>query len=253
MPAHIDIELDERIALVTLNRPEARNSLTRQLMSDLISTITALDRSDEVDVMVLTGTDPVFCAGLDLKELEPGGSLDIPVLTNEGNPWPRRSKPLIGAINGPAVTGGLELALTCDILVASERARFGDTHARVGLLPFWGMTVRLPQMVGSSTALLMSLTGNFLTAPDAHRLGMVSTVVAHDELLATARQLARDIASADQPTVRALLQSYRESLATEAALRDEVDRAIAYQGEHFDAEAFARRREAITARGRAQR
>ena len=96
------------------------------------------------------------------------------------------TKPVIGAINGAAVTGGLELALYCDILIASEQARFADTHARVGLLPTWGLSVRLPQKVGVGMARRMSLTGDYLSAADALRAGLVTEVVPHDQLLATA-------------------------------------------------------------------
>ena len=108
------------------------------------------------------GTDPVFCAGLDLKEL--GDSTELPDISPK---WPAMTKPVIGAINGAAVTGGLELALYCDILIASENARFADTHARVGLLPTWGLSVRLPQKVGVGMARRMSMTGDYLSATDA--------------------------------------------------------------------------------------
>ena len=125
--------------------------------------------------MILTGADPVFCAGLDLKEL--GDSTELPDISPQ---WPPMTKPVIGAINGAAVTGGLELALYCDILIASEQARFADTHARVGLLPTWGLSVRLPQKVGVGMARRMSLTGDYLSSADAFRAGLVTEVVAHD-------------------------------------------------------------------------
>lgn len=254
MPEQVLVEVGDRIAIVTLNRPEARNALTRTLLDDLAGTLRRLDADDEVDVIVLTAADPVFCAGLDLKELEPGGSLDISTLTREGNPWPRLTKPLIGAINGAAVTGGLEVALLCDVLVASDRASFGDTHARVGILPFWGLTAGLPRAVGFRTATLMSLTGNFLTADDAFRVGLVAAVVPHDELLAKAHALATDITSNDQGAVRALLAAYRETAGMTGAEAPGAEwmRAMEWQGEGFDAEEFARRRAAITARGRSQ-
>ena len=118
------------------------------------------------------------------------------------------TKPVIGAINGAAVTGGLELALYCDILIASEQARFADTHARVGLLPTWGLSVRLPQKVGVGMARRMSLTGDYLSAADALRAGLVTEVVPHDELLPTARRVAASIVGNNQNAVRALLASY---------------------------------------------
>jgi len=252
--ANLVVDVSERIATLTLNRPEARNALDADLLRDLRAALDDADASPDVDVIVLAAADPVFCAGLDLRELSPGGRFDIGELTRAGNPFPPRSKPVVGAINGPAVTGGLELALSCDVLVASERATFGDTHARVGIMPWWGMTVRLPEAVGARTALAMSLTGNFLGAHDAHRLGMVHAVVPHEELGAAARRLALDIASNDQVVVRKLLAAYREGLATtgEQARRDEHARAMAHQGEGFDVSVFAARRKAVVERGRSQ-
>lgn len=254
MTDQLMLEVANRIATLTLNRPDARNALTRELIDELRTTLLALDDDPAVDVLILTASDPVFCAGLDLKQLEPGGTLDISVLTNQGNPWPRISKPLLGAINGAAVTGGLELALHCDVLVASERAVFGDTHARVGILPFWGMTTGLPLAVGFRTATLMSLTGNFLNAEEALRAGLVAAVVPHEELLARTLALATDISSNDQDVVRAMLSIYRHAsrVSGEQAEAAELQRALEWQGSGFDAESFARRRAAITERGRAQ-
>jgi enoyl-CoA hydratase len=116
--------------------------------------------------------------------------------------------PVIGAINGACATGGLELALACDFLVASERAKFGDTHARVGFTPAGGMSVLLPQAVGLRMAREMSLTGNFIDAHEAHRLGLVNHVVAHDDLSTTAIGLGQDIADGDQDAVRELKHLY---------------------------------------------
>lgn len=248
------VEVNGRVGTITLNRPEARNALTGPLIDELVATFARLDGDADVDVIVLAATDPVFCAGLDLKELEPGGSLDISSLTQAGDPWPRLRKPLLGAINGAAVTGGLELALRCDVLVASERARFGDTHARVGILPFWGLTAALPRAVGQRAATLMSLTGNFLTADDAFRLGLVAAVVPHEELRATVQRLAADIASNDQGVVQAMLRAYRDTGGhpDDQAGAAEQQRALDWQGSGFDATGFAERRAAITERGRRQ-
>jgi enoyl-CoA hydratase len=255
MSDQVLVQVSERVATITLNRPEARNALNRALLDELVGAMAAADANADVDVLVLTATDPVFCSGLDLKELEPGGSLDIATLTREGDPWPRLAKPMIGAINGAAVTGGLELALRCDVLIASEKATFGDTHARVGILPFWGLTIALPRAVGFRMATLMSLTGNFLDADDALRLGLVAAVVPHADLPARAHELAADITSNDQPAVRALLAAYRATAALTGAdaIKAEQDRALAWQSQGFDAEELARRRAAITVRGRAQR
>lgn len=142
-----------------------------------------------------------------------------------GHPWVPINKPVIGAINGAAVTGGLELALGCDILIASDRARFADTHARVGIMPLWGLTVRLPEAVGFGFARRMSLSGNFVDAPTALARGLVTDVVPHDELLTTARQLASDIASNNQLAVQTLLGSYRRVQAHVLEPQAEIEAA----------------------------
>lgn len=197
------IETTDRIRTVTLNRPNSRNALSTALRNRFFGALREADADDEVDVIIVTGADPVFCAGLDLKEL--GDTTELPDISPK---WPPMTKPVIGAINGAAVTGGLELALYCDILIASEHARFADTHARVGLLPTWGLSVRLPQKVGVGLARRMSLTGDYLSAEDALRAGLVTQVVAHDELLPTARAVAASIVGNNQKAVRALLASY---------------------------------------------
>src|SRR5664279_3170857 len=140
----LTIETSDRIRTLTLNRPQSRNALSLALRKALFAALADAEADDAVDVVILTGADPVFCAGLDLKEL--GDTTELPDISPK---WPPMTKPVIGAINGAAVTGGLELALYCDILIASEQARFADTHARVGLLPTWGLSVRLPQKVGA--------------------------------------------------------------------------------------------------------
>ncbi len=185
------VDVSEGIALITLNRPEASNALSSAMLARLVEHMGQLDARADVDVLILTGAGRAFCAGLDLKEMAASGANIRP---GDGRPWPQLAKPLIGAVNGAAVTGGLELALACDFLVASDRARFADTHTRVGLVPFWGMSVLLPQAVGVRVAREMSLTGNFIGADEACRVGLVNRVVPHDELLTVVRALAADIA-----------------------------------------------------------
>src|SRR6476659_199445 len=131
------IDTTDRVRTLTLNRPQSRNALSSALRTRFYAALREAQSDDDVDVVIVTGADPVFCAGLDLKEL--GDTTALPDISPK---WPAMTKPVIGAINGAAVTGGLELALYCDILIASEQARFADTHARVGLLPTWGLSVR---------------------------------------------------------------------------------------------------------------
>jgi len=165
-------ETADRVRTITLNRPAARNALSSALRREFFAALRDAESDDAVDVVIVTGADPVFCAGLDLKEL--GDTTELPDISPK---WPPMSTPVIGAINGAAVTGGVELALYCDILIASERARFADTHARVGLLPTWGLSVRLPQKVGVGMARRMSLTGDYLSATEAKDYGLVDDIL----------------------------------------------------------------------------
>jgi len=247
----IALDVSDGVAVVTLNRPEARNALNSELMRALPEAMAEADGRDDVGAIVLTGADPAFCAGLDLKEL--GGSGDNYRSTGSGRPWAATGKPVVGAVNGAAVTGGLELALQCDFLVASDRARFADTHARVGILPGWGLTVLLPQAVGVRMAKEMSFTGNFLDAEGALAAGLVNHVVPHGRLLDTATGLARDIAGNDGDTVQALRASYGRviGITADEGLRLEAE-AQREWSTRFDPAEVARRRQAIIERGRAQ-
>jgi enoyl-CoA hydratase len=263
------LEVADRIATVTLNRPEARNAMSTELIASLGRLVGEADARDDVDVFILTGADPAFCAGLDLKELgHDGGALkrgpddSRPVPTNDDQEQRQRvrlstlptAKPIIGAVNGVAVTGGLELALNCDFLVASERARFADTHARVGVHPLWGLTVTLPQAVGIRRAREMSATGNFVDARQALEWGLVNHVVAHDELLPFARRLASDIVSTDQRAMRAILTTYEEAGGVTGRDARDVERRLAavFQRGGVDPVDIERRRQGIVDRGRAQ-
>jgi enoyl-CoA hydratase len=249
------VEVADRVATVTLNRPQARNALDRELRRALHGSMQDLDASDAVDVVVLTGADPAFCAGLDLKELGAGGLGEpddaSPIRTS---PVPTMSKPLIGAVNGPAITGGFELALHCDMLVASERAAFADTHARVGIMPGWGLTVLLPEAIGLRRAREMSTTGNFLDAATALTWGLVNHVVPHDELLPFARKLATDVVSNDQTAVRRMLRTYDEGsrLTGDDAWALEARVSREWQAERLDPAQIEARRQAVVDRGRSQ-
>ena len=248
------VETSDRVRTVTMNRPEARNALSSALQRALAAALTDAGDDSDVDVVILTGADPAFCAGLDLKELGQGGEVvggADPVAASPFAALWKASKPVIGAINGSCITGGFELALACDFLVASERARFGDSHARVGFTPAGGMSVLLPQAVGLRKAREMSLTGNFVDAAEAYRLGLVNHVVPHEELLPLARKLAADIASCDQDAVRSMKRIYDRSW------RVTGNDAIAYELEVFagrtlDATTIESRRQAVVDRGRNQ-
>jgi enoyl-CoA hydratase len=246
------VEVTDQVAVVTLNRPERRNALSGALLALLRDALAGLDGRSDVRAIVLTGADPAFCAGLDLTELgQPGGLLSG---TGGGPVLPELATPMIGAINGATVTGGLELALTCDFLVASEHARFADTHARVGVMPGWGLTVALPQAIGLRRAREMSATGNFIDSRTALAWGLVNHVVPHAELLNFARRLAEDIASADPVAVREILSTYHDGSLVTAQEAAQIEER-AHQRWHaggIDPEVVASRRDAVIERGRAQ-
>ncbi len=255
-PEHpVRIEVTERIGVITMHRPEARNAINPAMRRALRSSVKRLETSPDVDVMILTGTDPAFSAGLDLKMLgdEPSQLLsDSP--RGSTTPFPERTKPLIGAINGVAITGGFELALNCDFLIASERARFADTHARVGVMPGWGLTALLADAVGRTRARQISLTGNFVTAAQAFDWGLVNEVVGHDQLLDRARELASAMVDNDQLGVRQMLATYasQQAAALDPMWQLESDGAAAFSTRTKPGAEVAARRAAIMERGRSQ-
>jgi enoyl-CoA hydratase len=247
-------ETAEGIRTITLNRPAARNALSSELLDRLVEALQAAEDDAAVRAVILTGADPAFCAGLDLREAGANGLPSGSVLDRKASPWwvlHAMSTPVIGAVNGPAVTGGLELALQCTFLVASERAAFGDTHARVGVHPGGGLTGLLPQAIGLRRAREMSLTGNFLDAAEAHRLGLVNHVVPHRDLLPTVRGLAGDIAAGDPRTVTALNDTYRDVAALPLGEGLALERAR-FKAWEYDPAGIESRRQAVLDRGRSQ-
>jgi enoyl-CoA hydratase len=252
------VEIEDGVATITLNRPEARNALSAELQGQLDDTVTDLDEREDVGCMVLTGADPAFCAGVDLKSLSTErrsvqkDRMKSPV-THVGM-LVAHATPIIGAINGPTVTGGLELALSCDFLIASERARFADTHARVGVMPGGGLTIRLPQLVGIDRARRMSFTGDFIDAETARDWGLVVEVVPHAALVARAREIAATVAAIPSEYIREIRRGYDEmsALVGPAAWRAESGWSRRWLDERFDQSRLATEREKIIARGREQ-
>lgn len=254
------LDVSERIATVTLNRPDARNALSSEVRRILPERLQAAEDDDDVDVIILTGTDPAFCAGLDLKELGStagnlgggSGADGAPNASGVRGPFPKLTKPLIGAINGVAITGGFELALNCDFLIASENAKFGDTHSRVGVMPGWGLTVLLPQAIGVRRAREMSFTGNFMAADEALAFGLVNHVVPHGELMAFTRSIATDVIGNEQDGVRQIRATYASIAHDDDGWETEARDSRAWQRANFDPSKVEARREAIRARGQTQ-
>jgi enoyl-CoA hydratase len=240
-------------AVVTLNRPEAMNALSMQLRNELADTIDALSRDEAVRVLILTGAGKAFCAGLDLKEIG-SGAISFSSAVEKRDPirsLARFEGPVIGAINGSAVTGGFEIALACDVLIASTAARFADTHVRVGVMPGWGLSQRLSRAIGIARAKELSLTGNFLSAEQAADWGLVNRVVSPDQLMPQVRKLAEDMLS----VIPEMLVAYKKliddghALSFGEAMQLESQRSKAANPSVRAEDVEARRRE-IVARGR---
>ncbi len=253
------IDRADGVATLTLNRPQALNALSRELRRNLRDAFADLPRAGDVDVLILTGAGRAFCAGLDLKELGGETSSQGEIASAIGGEdslldvMGRCPIPIIGAINGFAITGGFELALGCDVLIASTEARFADTHARVGIMPGWGLSQKLSRAIGISRAKELSLTGNYLLAEQAAAWGLVNRVVAPAELLPACRALAQDMRSCAPEVVRAYKRVIDEGFATTFADGLRIE-AVANR-EHARAltpDAIAARRASVQARGRDQ-
>jgi enoyl-CoA hydratase len=256
----LSVERNDGVVTVTLNRPQAMNALSTSLRVALRTTFAELSADPAVEVVILTGAgERAFCAGLDLKELggeAPSAERAEDAIAGGDNlvtAIERCPAPVIGAVNGVAITGGFELALACDVLIASTHARFADTHARVGILPGWGLSQKLSRLVGIQRAKAISLTGNFVSADEALAIGLVSRVVAPQALLPTALQLANDMRSCVPETLRAYKKIIDEGFAQPfgEAIRLEA-RANREHAKQLRPEDIAARRAAIQARGRSQ-
>jgi enoyl-CoA hydratase len=250
-------EMHGAVAVLTLNRPAAMNALSCELRAGLVLAIDAIAADPAIRAVVLTGAgERAFCAGLDLRELGAAGGLDAVVPDRAMDPVgaiERCPKPFIGAVNGVAITGGLELALACDFLIAADGARFADTHSRVGLLPGWGLSVKLARLIGLGRAKEMSLTGNFVDAATGERWGLINCAVPQAELLHTAIRLAQDIASATPEVIHANKRLIDDGYAlTYGAARElERSRSRDFAAAHSPDD-IAARVGAVQARGRAQ-
>jgi enoyl-CoA hydratase len=248
---------DGPVAIVTINRPQAMNALSAAVRVGLARAFRALEADDNVRAIVLTGAGTrAFTAGLDLKELGSEGLGAANANTPDDNPVKaieQTGKPVIGAINGVAITGGFEVALACDVLIASENARFADTHARVGIMPGWGLSQKLSRLIGPYRARELSLSGNFLDAATAERWGLVNRVVPADQLLAAAVALAHDMATITPSFARAYKRLINDGyeLPFGQAMALEAERSTAANARVSAADVEAAR-SAVQERGRQQ-
>lgn len=245
------------VAVLTLNRPDVLNAISPQLALALADTVRDLSADDTLRAIILTGTGRAFSAGVDLKALSGAPSIA------EAFNWSGEDSlfeivkacphPIIAAVNGFAITGGLELAMMADMIIASDSAKFADTHARVGITPSWGLSQNLPRRVGLSRARQMSFTGQFIDAQTACDWGLVNEVVPAGTELLRAEEIAEAIAQTDPITLRKL----RGLMIEGSGLP--LDEALAKEKGVFDVhiqtvttEALEQNRQAVTARGRRQ-
>ncbi|MEH6662180.1 MAG: enoyl-CoA hydratase [Parasphingorhabdus sp.] len=250
------LEKSDGVATITLNRPEAMNALSHPLRTELFDACQDISQDKDIRAVIVTGAgERAFTAGLDLKELGEqglGAATDQNPARNPCRALESLTVPVIGAINGVAITGGFELALACDVRIASTNARFADTHARVGIIPGWGLSQKLSRFIGLSRACELSFTGQFLDAQTACDWGLVNHVYSADELMPKARALAADMASIDPEFLKAYKRlivdgydrNFRDALALEKQTTDAWN-------DNVTADDVEQRRLAVIERGRA--
>lgn len=219
---YLHTALSNGVLTVTIARPEAKNALTLAMRQEIESICRGVDDQPDIAALVLVGVDDVFSAGADIKEIanHPGGMPS----TNPGEALRKVRKPTIAAVNGICITGGLELALSCDWIVASDRARFADTHARLGVLPRWGMSALLAAAVGTARAKEITLTGRMVDAAEAHTIGLAARVISHDGFDAQIADMAQHVAAAPAGAVLATIDLYNEGSGTSVAEALELER-----------------------------
>jgi enoyl-CoA hydratase len=251
------IEREEGFAVVTLNRPDSMNALSPALITEMCVAFRQLQGETNIRAVILTGVGRAFCAGLDLKALaaeEGMGAFEIHGEHDLLGAMADFSRPIIVAVNGVAATGGFELALAGDILIASSEARFADTHCRVGLAPGWGLSQKLSRIIGPSRAREAHFSGNFISAEQADAWGLVSRVVAPEDLLGECRQLAADIAGCVPEAVVVYKQLVNDGLEMDLGAGLAMERNLMpHFNNNVSGQAIGQRRTAVQQRGKAQK
>jgi enoyl-CoA hydratase len=207
---------EEGYAIVQLNRPEVLNAISMQLMQELVDALETLDKEDAVRCIILTGNDKAFAAGADIKEMAGAGAIEM-LIRDQFARWDRIRKiktPIIAAVSGFALGGGCEITMSCDMIIASETARFGQPEITIGVMPGAGGTQRLTRAVGKAKAMEMVLTGRTITGEEALRWGLVNKVVPVEYYLEEAKALAREIASRPPMAVRLAKEAVLKSFDT---------------------------------------
>jgi enoyl-CoA hydratase len=214
---NIVVEVEEHVALIRLNRPDALNALNAALLDELAAALTEMDATAKVRAIVVTGSEKAFAAGADIKEMSEKHFVDMfleDYFTGPTEAIMRCRKPIIAAVAGYCLGGGCELAMICDFIIAADTAKFGQPEINLGVMPGLGGTQRLTRFVGKSKAMEMCLTGRFMDAAEAERVGLVSRVVAAKDLLRDARETAAKITEKSPLTVRAVKEAVNRSYET---------------------------------------
>ncbi len=213
----INVEIDDHIALVKLNRPDAMNALNEALLTELADALTAAQRNAQVRCIVIAGTEKYFAAGADIKQMADKSFVDVfagEMFGDAVNSIARVRKPVIAAVSGYALGGGCELAMMCDFIIASDTAKFGQPEVNLGVMAGLGGTQRLTRAVGKAKAMDMHLTGRFMDAAEAERAGLVSRVVPAKKLMDEAMGAAGKIAEKGMVSVLAIKESVNRSFET---------------------------------------
>lgn len=211
------VDIEDSVGVITLNRPDAMNALNQQLMNELGQALNDFEKDDRVGCVILTGSSKAFAAGADIKEMQPKSYMDVykeDFITANWEAITRFRKPTIAAVAGYALGGGCELAMMCDFILAADNAKFGQPEITLGVMPGAGGTQRLTRFVGKSKAMEMCLTGRMMDAEEAERSGLVSRVVAADELKEEALRVARKISELSRPIIMMTKESVNRAYET---------------------------------------
>lgn len=217
---HLDIARRDGVAEITFTDEPSRNSLNRATRVELVNELQRLEFDREIRAIILTGRDPAFSSGVNAKEFL-GKAHYEPPATNPADALRSMLTPTIAAVNGVCVSGALEIALACSLILASEHAQFADTHARLGITPGWGLSSELPAAIGAARARQMSLTAQKIDAETAFNWGLVNEVLLHTDLLPRARQIAAQVSAIPPADVQRVMElSLRGQLDLLAAARE---------------------------------
>ncbi|EDL64408.1 enoyl-CoA hydratase/isomerase family protein [Bacillus sp. SG-1] len=227
---YIDVSVEEGIGLVELNRPKVLNAINRQMVSEILSAYEQFDRDPEVRVILLSGKGRAFAAGADIDEMAKDSAIDFELL-NQFADWDRIAvvkKPIIGAVQGFALGGGFEMALCCDMLFAADDAEFGFPEVNLAVMPGAGGTQRLTKLIGKTRAMEWLMTGDRMSADEAHRLGIINRVVARELLMEETKKFAAKLAKQPPLSLRLIKESVHKA----------VDNSL-YEGMQYERKNFS--------------